>query len=119
MSINLLSTSTSRPMHWIRNAALRLNQVISWINQQKHRTEVTANYTISDSDTYLAVMGGYTVTLAGPQKARKIIIKDEAGTAGTSPITVVGTIDGTVNYSINTAYGSLTLISDASNWYVI
>ena len=119
MSINLLSTSTSRPLHWIRQAALRLNQAISYINHQTSRTEVSANYTLVDSDTYLAVLGGYTVTLSGPEKARKIIIKDEAGSAGTSPITVVGTIDGTVNYTINTDYGALNLVSDGSNWFVI
>lgn len=119
MSINLLSTSTSRPMHWIRQAAGRLNQAISYINHQTTRTSVDANYTLQDSDTYLALQGGYTVTLSGPEKARKLIIKDEAGSAGTSPITVIGTIDGTANYTINTNYGSLTLISDGGNWFVI
>ena len=119
MSINLLSTTTSRPLHWIRQAAIRLNQAISYINHQTTRTAVTGHYTLSEADTYLAVLGGYTVTLSGPEKARKIIIKDEAGSAGTSPITVVGTIDGTADYTINTSYGSLTLISDGSNWFVI
>ena len=119
MSINLLSTSTSRPMHWIRQASARLNQAISWINQQTNRIEVSENYFLEDSDTYLAVLGGYTVTLSGPEKARKITIKDEAGSAATSPITVVGTIDGTANYVINTDYGSLNLISDGTNWFVL
>ena len=106
-------------MNWIRQAATRLNQAITWINHQTNRTEVSSNYTLLNSDTYLAVQGSYTVTLSGPEKARKIIIKDEAGNAGTSPITVVGTIDGTTNYSINTDYGSLMLISDGNNWFVI
>lgn len=119
MSINLLSTSTSRPMHWIRQSAVRLNQAITFINQQTKRTEVSANYTLSDSDTYLALQGGHTVTLSGPEKARKLIIKDEAGSAGTSPITVSGTIDGDPSYVINTDYGSLTLISDGTDWFVI
>ncbi len=119
MSINLLSTTTSRPIHWIRQAAVRLNQAISWINYETSRTDVTANYTLADGDSYLAVMGGFTVALSGPETIRKIIIKDEAGSASTSPITVQGTIDGATNYTINTNYGSLRLISDGSNWFVI
>lgn len=119
MSINLLSTSTSRPLHWIRQAALRLNQAISWINHQTHRTEVLADYTLQNGDSYLGVMGSYTVTLSGPAKARKLIIKDEAGNAATSPITVTGTIDGSASYIINTNYGALSLISDGTNWFVI
>lgn len=106
-------------MHWIRQAAVRLNQAISYINYQTTRTVVSANYTLEEGDTYLGLQGGYTVTLSGPEKARRLIIKDEAGSAGTSPITVVGTIDGATNYSINSDYGALSLISDGSTWFAV
>lgn len=119
MNINLLSTSTSRPIEWIRQSSLRINQALSYINSTNNRTEINSDYTIKNGDYYIAVMGGHTVTLSGAEKSRKIIIKDEAGTAGTSPITVAGTIDGVSNYVINTDYGSLRLISDGTNWFLI
>lgn len=119
MSIDLLSTSTSRPDHWIRQSAGRLNQVITWVNQFRYRNAIDANYTINKYDQYLGLDGGHTITLAIPTSGRQLIIKDEAGTAGSANITVVGTIDGATNATISTNYGVLRLVADGTNWFTI
>ena len=119
MSINLLQQSTSRPAHWIRQAGTRLNQVISFINQFRSRKVVTGDFTIDEYHHYLGLQGGYTITLAKPTDGRRLTIKDEVGGAGTTAITIVGTIDGATNLTINTNYGSVTLIADGTNWFTI
>lgn len=119
MRIELINPQTSRLEHWIRQSSLRMNQAITWINQVNTRTSVTGNYTIKKDDTYLGLDGGHTVTLADPLDGRKIVIKDEAGTANSANITITGTIDGVSGYTINTNYGSVTLISDGTNWFTI
>jgi hypothetical protein len=52
-----------------------------------------------------------------------ITVKDEAGDANTFNITIetagAETIDGAANYTINTAYGYVTLYSDGANYFVI
>lgn len=119
MAINNVPVTTSKINSWVRDAANRINQAITYVNQINSRTEVTGAYTIADSDHYLAVQGGYTVTLSGALAGRRVIVKDEAGTAGVSTITVVGTIDGAVNKTITTNYGSLHLVSDGTNWFIV
>lgn len=119
MAFNSVPVVTSKINSWVREAANAINLVIAWVNQINSRTEVTGTYTIADSDHYLAVQGGYTVTLSGPLEGRRVVVKDEAGTAGSSTITVAGTIDGATNKTITTNYGSLHLISDGTNWFII
>mgnify|MGYP000513006068 FL=1 len=106
-------------MHWIRQSATRLNQVIGWINQAQNRRQVTANYSINEFDQYLGVNGSYAITLANPTDGRRVTIKDESGNAAVGNITIIGTIDGATNATINTNYGVLRLIANGSNWYAI
>lgn len=119
MAIDLLPKQFNRPDHWIRQAGVRLNQVIRWVNGIRFRRAISANYTINEDDHYLGLAGGYTITLAFPTDGRQVIIKDEAGTAGSSNITISGTIDGVSGYTISTNYGSVRLIADGTNWFII
>lgn len=119
MAIDTVNNATSRPETWIRQSANRLNQAITWINQFRTRTSVTGSYTIKEHDTYLGLDGGHTITLSDALDGRRITIKDEAGTAGSANISIVGTVDGVSGYTINTNYGKVTLISDGTNWFTI
>lgn len=61
---------------------------------------------------------------AAPTAGRKIIVKDEAGLAGTRNIDITGpfaaTFDGAVGYSITTNRGAVTLVFDnANNWNIV
>jgi hypothetical protein len=60
------------------------------------------------------------VNLPAGIQGQTFIIKDGLGLASVAaPITIVptaGTIDGAVNATINTPYGSLTLIYDGVQW---
>jgi hypothetical protein len=87
---------------------------------------VTANTTLSDqgviqpADTSGGVV---TVTLASAmvEDGAEVIVKDEAGDAGTNAITVATeggeTIDGAASQDIASNYGVLRLYSDGTNWY--
>ena len=50
-----------------------------------------------------------TLPTTGLVDMQQFIIKDEAGTAGTNPITFVGTIDGATNKAISTNYGNMRI----------
>ena len=96
----------------------------------KRTTSGAGNYTALITDVYVAKTGisggGDTVTLPAAASAGEgliLIIKDEAGSAGTDNITVDGnsseTIDGSTTSVISTNYGKLMLVCDGSNWFSI
>lgn len=70
--------------------------------------------------------GGSTFSLptipAQAVDGKELTIKDESGTAGTSPITITpaggNTIDGLSTFSLATNYGSVTLIVRNGNWWI-
>lgn len=111
--IRFLSTSTSRPVEWVRSSANIINQVISWVNRQSARKVVAANYTVQDSDRYIGVTATCTITLGTAEEGREVIIKDETGAA---TVTVSGSIDGAGSKVISGSYGVLRLISIGATW---
>jgi hypothetical protein len=87
-----------------------------------------ANYAATSSNYligYTAISTGRTVTLpaASTMTNKTIIVKDESGNAGTSNITVDGdgseTIDGAATKVINVGFGSITVYSNGTNWFVL
>lgn len=88
------------------------------------RTTVSdAAYTLGLIDelvAYTTLTATRAVTLptaGGPYAGKTYTIKDETGNAGTSAITITGTLDGVTNKSINTAYGSLRIYSSGGAWF--
>lgn len=84
-------------------------------------------YTVLSTDYYLAVdvtAGVVTVKLPNaPTNYTTYIIKDKVGLAATSNITIttVGgtvTIDGVTSFAMNTAYQSVNVLFDGSNFQV-
>lgn len=64
--------------------------------------------------------GPVTITLApGPTPGQQITVKDAQGAAGTYPITIAGTIEGTTNMTISFAYGWAALQYSGSQWVQI
>jgi hypothetical protein len=89
-----------------------------------NRTTVSdANYSILAKDfliAYTSLTVGRTATLPAPSATyanQTFTIKDESGGAGTNNITVAGTIDGAVNYIINTNYGSVTVYCNGTAYF--
>jgi len=89
------------------------------------RVGVSANHTTS-GETFIGCDssgGSFTITLATADciSGRVIIIKDEAGSANTYPITIATegteTIDGDNDISLAGNYSSCRLYSDGSNWH--
>jgi len=81
-------------------------------------SSLTANETyIVDTSTVAA-----TLTLPAPTPNTFIRIKDN-GNAEANNITIntpgAQTIDGQASHVINSNYGSIVLVSDASNWYIL
>ncbi|MFF3324952.1 collagen-like protein [Streptomyces sp. NPDC002889] len=91
------------------------------------RTAVAdANRTVVATDSricYTSITAARVVTLPSVSTAtgQEFLIKDESGSCdGTKTITVTpasGTIDGAANKVINTAYGSLRVYSNGTNWF--
>lgn len=92
---------------------------------ERTNTAVDANSAaeaiIGVTDTSIA----RTITLltADADNGRVITVKDESGAAGTNNITIATegseTIDGAATSVISTNYGSVTVYSDGTNWFVI
>lgn len=77
-------------------------------------TQIITDYIIA----YTTLTAARTVTLitSGIKSGQTIIVKDEAGTAGTDNITVAGTIDGATNKIINANYGQLRLYFNGTSY---
>jgi hypothetical protein len=84
---------------------------------------------IASQDYYIGITStasARTVTLPSTNiiKNQSFIIKDESGAAGTNNISVtvnggVKTIDGVTTYAITNNYGSIQVIYDGTNYFVI
>jgi hypothetical protein len=85
---------------------------------------------VADSSTTLRVTdfliaftllnAGRKVTLPSAASAagQHFVIKDESGSAGRFLITIVGTVDGTINpTAVNTAYGKYKIYSNGTSWF--
>ncbi len=86
-----------------------------------NETTVTGSYAASPSDNYIYVNNtsgaGVNITLPpNPSLNQFLVIKDVAGNAGTFNITIVGTVDGTVNQAIGQNYGGAGLSWNGSSW---
>lgn len=87
----------------------------------------TSPYQALSTDFFIGVnntgLVPFSVVLpANPQTGKVYIIKDVSGTASTDPITVTAighTIDGAASATINTDYGSITLVFDGVEWSII
>jgi hypothetical protein len=88
-----------------------------------HRNAISdANYTATSNDdviAYTTLTASRTLTipcasLGTATNPQKIIVKDESGSAGTFPISLAATIDGSTTKAINTAYGSMRLYANGA-----
>lgn len=86
---------------------------------------VTGNYSVLSSDEIIMVSAttSPTITLPSPSSVlgREFTIKDAAGNASTSNITLDGnggTIDGSATQTITASYTSVSVFTDGLNWYI-
>jgi hypothetical protein len=89
-------------------------------------TSVTAaSYSILTTDSHISVNYAGSVSLALPNvvNLQQIVIKDASGAAASNNITISrggsALIDGQSSIVINSNYGSYTLFSDGTNWWII
>lgn len=105
-------------------------EVSNFVGQRFKRTSFSgSNYTTSASDFLIAITSlaiAPTIGLPNPQQARMgktYIVKDEAGGAGTTTITIrvegEKSIDGATTSTITTNYGSRSFYTDGANWFNI
>lgn len=81
-------------------------------------------YTPSATEYFLGVIydGAVTITLPAGTLGKVYIIKDSVGDANTNPITVVttgSTIDSLPSYTMDTLWGSITLLYNGIEWNVV
>jgi len=84
----------------------------------------TATYTALSTDYFLCVLtnGVVTITLPTGILGTVYIIKDCFGDAVTNPITIQGTGGQTIDggtATVNTNFGSITVIFDGSEWSIV
>jgi hypothetical protein len=89
-------------------------------------TVTDAAYAAAGGDTLIAYTSitaarAVTILAASTMPGRQITVKDESGScSGTNTITVApasGTIDGAASKVISTAYGTLKVYSNGTNWF--
>ena len=82
-------------------------------------TAVTGTVALLTGSSYVVLATApATITLPSPAQDGQVFkIKDAAGTALTTNISIVGTIDGAANALINTNYGALELMYSGGAWY--
>lgn len=82
-----------------------------------------STYDATITDEFIGVSGGTTVNLPNPPKdGQRIIVADVAGNALTNPITINGNganIIDNVSASINTNFGGITFIYNASEFWSV
>ncbi len=81
----------------------------------------TANYTAEDKERILAdsTGGAFNVTLPVGVEGMMILVQDIGGAATTNNITVVGTINGVVNYLIADNFGNVELLFSDGDWIIV
>ena len=92
------------------------------------RTKVTTSYSITTSDYYLGVdTTASPVTLTIPvastaTEGQTFVIKDEGGNTAANAITLscsaAETIDGITMTTITSPYGSVSMYTNGSNWFI-
>ncbi len=98
------------------NTKIAITQVFSVLSS-------SGTFTATADSTHLVDTSGASsaVTLPAVSLSRFVHIKDK-GNAEANNITITpasGTIDGAANHVINSNYGSVTLVSDGSNWFIL
>jgi hypothetical protein len=112
---------------WVNSGLASVAQLtqVSGAGHQFPRTTVTnQNYTGSVNDyliSWTSLSAQWTGILPSPTpQNQSFIIKDEAGTAGSSNIVISGTnctIDGAATKTINSNYGVLKVYSNGTNYF--
>jgi len=110
----------------VTTASLVTNKFVTNKGRRRNVTPITANYPVVTSDDIIAVgtlSAGITVTLpSSPTTGDSYDIKDTVGGAATNSITVSGNgnnIDGAANFTINTNYGSVTVVFTGTVWSIL
>lgn len=83
---------------------------------------VTSDTQLTDLDSVVlvnATSGAKTITLPDARTVSGKQLKIKKTDASGNAVTVAGTIDGAVNYTLSAQNDYVALVSDGSNWYVV
>lgn len=104
----------SRLVSWL---GFEFSNVKRAVTQPPTRS-VTANYAASVQDGVIladASGGAISVTLPTPAEAMNVALSIKRMNAGAA-VTVVGTVDGTVNPTLGSQYAAMLVFSDGTQW---
>lgn len=87
-------------------------------------TAIASSTTLTNRRMHLVTSSSaWTLTLPAPDAGLHLVVKDASGGAQTNNITIVPpgaqTIDGAASYVLNSAYQSVTIISNGSAFFVV
>ncbi len=83
---------------------------------------VTSTYSITDIDSIIlanATSGSVTTTLPDATTVMGKHITVKKTDASANAVTVAGTIDGAVNYSLSAQNDYISIVSDGTAWHII
>lgn len=91
------------------------------LSQYTNTPVKTANYSAVNKDRVLVdtTGGALNVTLPAGVEGMMIIVQDVGGSATTNNITVIGTINGSVNYIIADNFGNVELLFSDGDWIIV
>ena len=114
---------TNTELQYIGTLTSNVQNQITEIAKQLLVVQFCTADTIIDAQTQLAIItpaAGTAVTITLPAAnlaGAQLKLKRNNSTTGT--ITIIGTIDGSANRTMNTAYQTLSLVADGTQWLLI
>ncbi len=119
-------TPTTNQEYFNKQLEQAVNEIVNRVNIN-YKKVTTSTYDILVDNLFIDVNVGTATTLSLPQNppiGTNFIVKDSSGSAGTNNITVTpasgNTIQGQANFVINNNFGSLEIIYNGTNqWLVI
>lgn len=106
-------------------AELYIKKVDGWTRITKNPTSsISSDYFALPTDDVLIVnttSGNVSVMMPSPNPYTNLTIKKADSSSNHVEILPYAseTIDGASNYTITASYGSITLVSDGTNWFII
>jgi len=91
------------------------------IPPDKVGTLTAGSYTPTAMDSVLlanASSGPITITLPAPERVKGLVLTiKRIDATGANAVTIVGTVDGTVNPTLNAQYKAIQIVAAESGWY--
>lgn len=119
------STTTATEIGYVNGVTSAIQTQINNTRAFKSQVSVSGDVTLTDTALHLVdTSAARSLTLPSPSATRFLIIKDVTGSCDTNNITLVRNGSEkietvTASYTLDTALGSWTIVSDGTDWFIL